>query len=360
MFRSHRVAIAPKEGTNTLELVFAAPWTAAKALEEQHGARTVWNGDGSRVYARKAQYGWGWDWGPTILTVGPWRDVWVEAFDFRLDNVRFDADVEGSGYDRAVLRVFTLDVVPEPSEAERDDLRVVYTLSGDDGVVHQSVHALDDLLDVDLQGKVQLWWPVRYGAQPLYELEIALLSPSGATLAAYASRVAFRHVKLIREPLPAITSDIFSDPGGESFVFQINGVRIFAAGANWIPGDTSLSRMSSQDYAKWVARLADGNMNMLRVWGGGVYEAEALYDACDALGVLVWQDFMFACGLYPSFDEFNASVKAEAEEAVRRLRVHPCVVIFAGNNEDYTLAESEGVADYDDKSGDYAGSKFPA
>jgi len=191
--------------------------------------------------------------------------------------------------------------------------------------------------------------------------------------------VAFRTAKVIQAPLDG--------QPGTSFVFEINGVRIFCGGSNWIPADSFLTEIKSDRYRAWVELMVGirrsegarfthpqikGNQNMLRVWGGGIYESEELYkwvisaacqadhSICDERGILVWQDFMFGCGLYPSYEAINDSIRLEAEQAVRRLRDHPSVVIFAGNNEDYQVAESLGVMDYSDNSGEYMHTKFPA
>ncbi len=133
---------------------------------------------------------------------------------------------------------------------------------------------------------------------------------------------------------------------GTSFFFQINNVPIFCGGSNWIPADSFLPRITPQKYRDWVKLAADGNQIMLRVWGGGIFEQQAFYDVCDELGVLVWQDFLFACGNYPTYPLFLNSVRKEARGNVKLLRHHPSIVLWAGNNEDYQYAESEGL-DYD-------------
>lgn len=370
MFLEHRVSVIGKlQSENTLELRFDAPLLSAKAEEAANGGpMKLWNGDGSRLYSRKAQYGWGWDWGPVIMTVGPWKEVVLDTYTYRIDNLRIDTDLrkreeDGNGhvevfgnpangvYDDAVLSVAGFDVVP----ALPKKCKAVYTLTDSEGtVVKQAAVAADDLPHWDLGQQVDGWYPINYGAQPLYSLELALLDADGKRLASHSQRVAFRHVEVVQEALPE------SADGGSSFLFEVNGIRIFCGGSNWIPADNYLTEITDERYRAWVELLIKGNQNMLRVWGGGIYEVEALYDICDERGILVWQDFMFGCGLYPSYPKLNDSVKKEAEQAVARLRNHPSVVIFAGNNEDYQVAESQGVIDYDDNSGDYMHTKFPA
>ncbi|BEI83975.1 hypothetical protein CcaverHIS002_0405790 [Cutaneotrichosporon cavernicola] len=349
MFLSHRLSVTGQlKESNTLELRFAAPLLEAKKEEAANGGpMALWNGDSSRLYSRKAQYGWGWDWGPVIMTVGPWRPIYLETYGVRLANLRVDTTLgqRDGKWDAAKLSVPELDVVPAmPAGA-----KLAYTLTDALGnVIKSEVTAKPKW---DLTGKVDAWYPIHYGAQPLYSLEVALLDRDGTVIARTAQRTAFRHVEIVQEPLP--------DAPGTSFLFEVNGVRVFCGGSNWIPGDNFLTEMPESRYRAWVDLLVKGNQNMLRVWAGGIYEAEALYDACDEAGVLVWQDFMFGCGLYPSYDKINASIKAEAEQAVQRLRTHPSVVIFAGNNEDYQVAEEKKVVDYNDNSGDYMHTKFP-
>jgi len=137
---------------------------------------------------------------------------------------------------------------------------------------------------------------------------------------------------------------------GTTFFFQINNIPVFCGGSNWIPADNFIPRISKEKYHDWVKLVADGNQFMIRVWGGGIYEEQAFYDACDELGILVWQDFLFGCGNYPAFPEILGLIKTEAEENVKLLRHHPSIIIWAGNNEDYQYRESENLTyDLEDK-----------
>lgn len=176
-----------------------------------------------------------------------------------------------------------------------------------------------------------LWYPARYGKQPLYTVKATLLD-GDKVVDSIAKKVGLRRAELVQRPL--------KDQPGTSFFFEVNGTPVFCGGSNWIPADNFIPRISEERYRDWVKMVADGNQFMIRVWGGGIYEEQAFYDACDELGILVWQDFMFGCGNYPAWPELLASIKREAEENVKRLRHHPSIVIFAGNNEDYAYAES--------------------
>ncbi|NUQ00837.1 MAG: hypothetical protein HUU35_13390, partial [Armatimonadetes bacterium] len=169
----------------------------------------------------------------------------------------------------------------------------------------------------------KLWWPNDLGEQPLYRVEIELRDGE-RLLDTWSRRIGLRTLRLDRHP----------DQWGESFQFSINGLPFFAKGANWIPADAFVTRVTRDDYARLLGDAAAAHMNMLRVWGGGTYERDDFYELCDELGICVWQDFMFACATYPAFDAaFLDNVRAEAEDNVKRLRHHACLALWCGNNE---------------------------
>ncbi len=170
----------------------------------------------------------------------------------------------------------------------------------------------------------QLWWPNGMGGQPLYNVVVELRQSDVTLVDVTSRRIGLRTLRLDRHP----------DQWGESFQFVVNGTPFFAKGANWIPSDTFVTRMTWDDYAALIGAAAAANMNMLRVWGGGIYEQDAFYDLCDEYGICLWQDFMFACATYPTFDEaFMANVREEAIQNVRRLRHHASLALWCGNNE---------------------------
>lgn len=169
----------------------------------------------------------------------------------------------------------------------------------------------------------KLWYPVGYGAQPLYQVELTLVA-GGQPAAEAKFSTGLRTVELLTQP----------DAQGENFVFVINGIKVYAKGANWIPADSFLPRLREADYARYVQLARKANMNMLRVWGGGIYEEPAFYEACDRAGIMVWQDFMYSCASYPDhLESFQKEAQREAEQAVLMLRNHPCIVLWCGNNE---------------------------
>jgi beta-mannosidase len=195
-----------------------------------------------------------------------------------------------------------------------------------------------------------LWWPHGLGAQPRYHVSAELLR-SGTVADTRALHIGVRSIRLDQGPV--------AGERGSAFTFVVNGRPMFISGANWIPADNFLPRIDAARYRAWVQRALHANFSMLRVWGGGIYEDDAFYDACDELGVLVWQDFGFGCGLYPADDAFVACVRREAEDNVRRLRHHASLALWCGNNEDYTLAESLNRHDPAER-GDLRKSRFPA
>lgn len=318
-----------RPGRNELLLCFEPALASARAVEAQHGKRALWNGDSARLHARKAQYHFGWDWGPELIVCGPWRPVRRFSGSARIDELQVRSDVD------VARRCATLQLAARPVGA-RAGQRLVFELLDPEGrcVATQAVaadapHAVLTLSDA------RLWWPRGLGEQPLYTLVARLLDGDGL-LAQDRRRIGLRTLRLVQAP---VRGEV-----GSSFHFEVNGQDFFAGGANWIPDDSLLERITPARYRERVAQAADANMNMLRVWGGGIYEHEAFYEACDELGLLVWQDFMFACGLYPANEAFQASVRAEAEAQVRRLRHHACLALWCGNNEDYMVAESVGLA----------------
>ena len=318
MFVGHRFAVRHllREGRNTLSVVFDSPVERSKRLEKKHGALEVAL-EPHRVYTRKAQYSFGWDWGPKLTTSGIWRGIGLEAYSRgRLVDpcaqvlsatpaaavVRLAAGVRRQGRGPLALRVF----LGGPDRAAE------YACDVRGNTVRFTVRVSDP----------HLWWPNGHGAQPIYTAVFTLLD-GDEVLDEQAVRFGIRTVKLIQE----------KDGQGRSFILAVNGRRIFCKGADWIPSDSFLPRIPHATYDRLLRMARDANMNIIRVWGGGIYEKDVFYDLCDRLGLMVWQDFMFACGEYPETPAFLALVRDEAEKAVTRLRNHPSIVLWCGNNE---------------------------
>lgn len=370
MFVEHRVrlgdALVAEGDNNTLEIAFEPARRRGLELVKAHPEHDfiVHQTEVSRGPVRKAQYHWGWDWGPVLLTCGPWKPVRLETYVSRIEDVRVDYQIDTSKTPLRLGGSIHARLIGLAAHVQfdlffdRDDQPII-SLKG----INENLVAGPPGNDVPASwdytsGKFtlenpHLWWPRGYGSQHLYEVRVRSLAPDGSTvLAEERQTVGFRKVKLVQG----------ADPFGQSFYFRINDTDVFAGGSCWIPADSFLPRVTPERYRRWVALAAEGNQNMLRVWGGGVYEADAFYDACDALGVLVWQDFMFACASYPTHASFLASVAAEARQAVRRLRRHPSLVLWCGNNEDYQLIERYNLT-YDPSDRDpqsWLASSFPA
>ncbi|KAK0709213.1 glycoside hydrolase family 2 protein [Lasiosphaeria miniovina] len=366
MFVEHRVrvgAFSTDGYKNTLEIVFEPARRRGLDLAKAHPEHDfiVHQTEISRGPVRKAQCHFGWDWGPILLGCGPWKPVRLETYVSRVQDVRVDYTVVNLGGQtegaRAEMKIHAQ--VLGPGAAVEAEL----CFQGQRVFCFRETSMLNDSgLDTawtytSATVKVeapQLWWPRGYGAQNLYELRVRSIARDGATvLAEERQTVGFRTVELVRE----------ADGFGQSFYFRVNGVDVFSGGSCWIPADSFISRTSPQRYRDWIRLVADGNQVMVRVWGGGVYESGAFYAACDELGVLVWQDFMFACASYPTYLAFLRSVETEASQNVRRLRQHPSLVLWCGNNEDYQLVERYGLeydfdADKDPQS--WLKSTFPA
>ncbi|KAI5859639.1 glycoside hydrolase family 2 protein [Durotheca rogersii] len=327
MFIPERVDVTAdlkKDDTeNELVITFDSAYLRGWKLVEKYPDHkwSCWNGDNSRLAVRKSQYHWGWDWGPALLTCGPWRPINLDVYESRLSDLWFDIDVTDSLKSATVTTHASV-------EGEASKVRFDISLNGT-SVASQTVDAGSSVTFAI--PNPELWYPVGYGKQPLYTIT-ATLQEDSQDVDGVSKKVGLRKAELIQRPLTG-------EPG-KSFFFQVNGIPIFCGGSDWIPADNFVPRITRERYYDWVKLVADGNQVMIRVWGGGIYEEQAFYDACDEFGILVWQDFMFGCGNYPGWPELLASIKREAEENVKLLRHHPSIVIWAGNNEDYQVAES--------------------
>jgi beta-mannosidase len=338
MFIPHRVDITQrvKPGEkNILEIVFASARLEAIKIREQHPEHkwVGFNGDMSRLAVRKAQYHWGWDWGPILNTCGPWREVRLESYQCRIEDLRVDYKLD----ENLKSVQGTISAAIEGSSGEK----VIFTVQdGEKQVFKESADVRDGIAKVEFHvNNPKLWYPHGYGEQPLYKIT-ATACTDGVDLHKVTRKTGFRRGELIQQP----------DKIGKTFFFRINGIDIFCGGSDWIPADSFTPRVTEERYRKWIEMMVDGYQIMIRIWGGGIWEEDIFYELCDELGVLVWQDFMFGCGNYPAYPEILRSIEAECVANVGRLRHHPSIVIYAGNNEDYQVQESFGLTyDYEDK-----------
>jgi beta-mannosidase len=322
MFRIWRVPARAHlhAGSNTLHVVFPSPIDAAAAAAASDLFRLQSKTE-DKTYVRKAAYEYGWDWGPRFVTSGIWRPVKLEAW----DRVRI-ADFALRQRDVS-KEVAHLDAEVEIEAANDGPVKV--NLSYDDNgrpvtiAVTMNVHAGMNVIDLPVEIlQPRLWYPAGYGDQPLYEFTAEVGSGNQAA-DSRTLRTGLRSIELRRQ----------LDQWGRSFEFVVNGVPVFAKGANVIPFDSFPDRVTSAEQRRILESARDANMNMIRVWGGGYYESDEFYEICDELGLMVWQDFMFGNDWQPGTYAFKQNIEAEAEDQVRRLRNHPSIALWCGNNE---------------------------
>ncbi len=333
MHRTHRfdVTDALAVGEHTLAVTFAAPVPAARRASAELGPRPFTNEHPFNAI-RKMACSYGWDWGPVLTSSGIWRPLalvgWSTA---RLAAVRPLVDTRpGTDATTGLLHVH-VDVERAPGST--GPLTVAAEVGGRrvEGVLAPGARSLTVELEVD---DVAVWWPVGYGDQPLYPVRVTL-GDRGTTLDEWSSHVGFRTVALDTTP----------DAEGTPFRLVVNGTPVFARGLNWIPDDCFPTRVTAERYATRLAEAVDVGANLVRVWGGGLYESDDFYDVCDRLGLLVWQDFLFACAAYAEEEPLRSEVEAEAREAVTRLSPHPSLILWNGNNENIWGHEDWGWAE---------------
>ena len=324
MFLGHRWDVKPllHAGKNELRIRFASALDYIRTHRTAHRPREINDPVGGCTIIRKQQCQFGWDWGPRFVTAGIWRNLRFEGWSGnRVDSVRVTQEHRADGSVRLHLA---------PEFARPDGAAVCHArlLLGD------TVVAEGDGGELEV-ARPQLWWPRGQGAQPLHRLVVEVARADGTRIGGWTRRIGLRTIVLDRH----------ADAWGESFQFVVNGRPVFAKGANWIPAHSFVAGLTRADYEHDLRSAAEAHMNMLRVWGGGIYESEDFHDLCDELGLLVWQDFMFACTLYPADDRFLASARAEAAYQIRRLRHRASLALWCGNNEVFGCNVSQLAAD---------------
>ncbi|WP_418275796.1 glycoside hydrolase family 2 protein [Isoptericola jiangsuensis] len=335
MHRSYRWDVREllRAGDNTLTVTFAAPVPEAAARAARHGALPRVNHH-EYNQLRKMACSFGWDWGIDVAGAGVWKPIGVDAWSgVRLVSVRPLVDVVPAGAGEGFDGVLAAHV-----EIERDgvgpdaDVPVVVRVTGPGGAAVEAtgvVVAGSTSAGVSARvAGVRRWWPVGHGDQPLYDVEVTAGVPGtsvapGHDAARWTGRVGFRTVELDTTP----------DAAGAPFLLKVNGETVLVRGANWIPDHAFLTQVDRDRYARRLDDALEANLNLLRIWGGGVYESDDLYDLADERGLLVWQDFPFACAAYSEDEPLRSEIEAEARENVTRLSVHPSLVLWNGNNE---------------------------
>ncbi|MFW9941621.1 MAG: glycoside hydrolase family 2 protein [Candidatus Thorarchaeota archaeon] len=330
-----------KQSGNKLQISFESP--TAKSREYSENVKAKLNTGYAAIpgvpYLRKAQYSFGWDWGPKLPDIGIWKSVEVIGFDdIKINSVFPYVNLE---YNKNPLNI------KDPNEFSAIEINtaklfieIEFTLN------NENVSTLEYIIKAQLRTPINeilvkkrsiskkketlsfnidnpfLWWTHDLGIPNLYQLEVSIIKDE--MLETVKQKIGLRDIQLVRK----------RDRWGESFYFLLNGIPIFAKGANWIPVDSFIPRGKKLGlYSMNLIYAKQANMNMIRVWGGGIYEDESFYNLCDELGIIVWQDFPFACALYPYHDEFIESVKKEAIQNIERIRIHPSLALWCGNNE---------------------------
>lgn len=330
MHRRWRIEVTDLlEDQNTLTVLIHSP---LRYIAEKQAEHPLWGVDSTVAgfpHIRKAHYMFGWDWGPKLPDLGIWRDVYLEAWaDGRIRNVQY---LQEHSDDAA-----NLTVCPD-FEQESEGLEWIFALydpNGDMIFKTEPMPVSRSSLVVRI-GRPQLWWAHGFGKPDLYTGVVLLTDARGNAVDSRTEKIGLRTLTIRQEP----------DQWGESFCINLNGKDIFAMGANWIPTDNLLPRCTAEKTRQLLKSCIDANFNVIRVWGGGFYPSDAFYDFCDENGLIVWEDFMFACANYRLTDDFWASVEAEMRDNILRLRNHASLGLWCGNNEIETALETWGLPD---------------
>ncbi|MDX2190080.1 MAG: glycoside hydrolase family 2 protein [Bacteroidota bacterium] len=272
----------------------------------------------SSVFTRKAPYHYGWDWGPRIVTCGVWRPIYLRGWTTaRIEDTHFELQKLFSHKAEYVAEVMI--------ESEKKEIVYVEVAIGEERKTLNKVRLKRGKNKVKVNFPItnpRLWWPNGFGEQHLYDVTVNLIH-NDDVISRKTKKIGVRTIELVQKP----------DSVGKSFKFRVNGEDIFIKGSNYIPSDNLLSRVTKERYEKVIKAAVDANMNMLRVWGGAIYENDEFYDMCDEHGLLVWQDFMFACAMSPGDSAHLLNLKKEFEYNISRLREHPSLALWCGNNE---------------------------
>uniref|UniRef100_UPI00404AC76C beta-mannosidase n=1 Tax=Fulvivirga sp. TaxID=1931237 RepID=UPI00404AC76C len=339
MFRNYAVEVKRllKAGENKLRVLLESP--IKKGIEKydatpfqipvsDNDLSKIGKVEGEKkvsVFTRKAGYHFGWDWGPRLVTSGIWRPITLRSWS---NHKIEDLFIQQNSLDKKA----SLNAFIEVSSTETEDAKVEITVNNNivktiDAKIDKGQNTLNIPFEIE---NPELWWPNGMGEQVLYNVEAKVTSNSYTDSKSH--KIGLRTIELVRQP----------DSIGASFYFKVNGHPVFMKGANYIPQDVFLTRAKEPQYKHILSSAKEANMNMIRVWGGGIYENEEFYKLCDEMGLLVWQDFMFACAMFPGDEAFLENVRQEAIDNVKRLRNHTSIALWCGNNENLSAWENWG------------------
>ncbi|WP_300688075.1 glycoside hydrolase family 2 protein [Chryseobacterium sp.] len=312
MFRKWKVPVKNYliKGDNLLQINFKSAVSTGKELAK---AVPFTVPESPRSFVRKAQYQFGWDWGPRLITAGIWKDIKIEYWN--------TAKIETLKIEQKNIADKKADLALHTSIVAGKAGRYNLILNGKENTI--SLKKGQNKIDIPFTiHNPKLWQPNGRGEPYLYDIQVSLLKEA-KVLSEKNQKMGLRTVELIQE----------KDSNGKSFSFKVNGSPLYIKGTNWIPADSFSPRITKEKYQKLIKDTKDANMNMIRIWGGGIYEDDEFYKACDENGILVWQDFMFAGSFYPSDEAFLNNVKEEVKDQVNRLQNHPSIALWCGNNE---------------------------
>ncbi|EGC35754.1 hypothetical protein DICPUDRAFT_97798 [Dictyostelium purpureum] len=325
---------------NKIEIIIYSPEKYCKDLSKEYKYTIPeWeypNGIHHRNFIRKCACHFGWDWGPCFCPMGIFKDIYIQFYsiplfkyvqigqthkDYQL-NKSIDLDFKLKFYMDTISTFVDKDLPIDINITCRQDLSVD---------IHHRVIVNTSQLSItnSFQFKVnikdaKLWWPLGHGDQNLYDVTISVKKDdAGDSYYSVKKIIGLRTTKI----------DTSKDLYGRKFQFVVNGISVFAKGADWIPADHFLTRISNETYHHLLFSAKHSNMNCLRVWGGGIYESDYFYELCDQFGIMLWQDFMFGCALYPTNKEFISNVRKEVKYQVGRIGDHPSIILWCGSNE---------------------------
>lgn len=316
-FRSWEIDLSDVlKAENELLVIFKSPDSIEKSEAEKLNYELP---GGNRVFTRKPQYQYGWDWAPTIKTIGIWRDVSLFSYDTaRLTDVFLETKSITDSLAEIVAKF-------EFETWKEEEITLKITNKNTSETFSSSFKTKAGQSEYQIPFSIKnpkLWWTHNLGEPFLYDIQIELIH-NRSKLETYSKKLGIRSIELVTE----------KDSIGESFYFKLNGKPVYMKGANYVPQQMLDTKINQEKYETLIDDAVAANMNMLRVWGGGIYEDNYFYQLCDAKGILVWQDFMFACTMYPGDAKFLENAKQEAIENIKRLRNHPSLALWCGNNE---------------------------
>lgn len=329
MHRTYRFPVREylQKGRNRIEVLFHSPLDFVRKEDEENDIFYASTGCiHGNAALRKAHYMFGWDWGPQLPDMGIFRDIAIEYFsEAKIQDVHIRQEHEGSG--RVGLK-FEIKISQLSHNEERLENRQTWftetEITDPEGrLVSRTVRNSGEWQYEETIPEPRIWWPNGLGEHPLYRVNIRLLDEAGTCHDAYGCRIGLRTV--------TVSTD--KNKYGNEFAITVNGIKIFTMGANYIPEDNILTRVSKERTARLIKDCAAANFNCLRVWGGGYYPDNYFYDKCDEEGILIWQDLMFGCNVYALNDTFEEDIVEETKDNVRRLRHHACLALWCGNNE---------------------------